>query len=69
MHIAVVNVDSIVVIIQSSYNRLLDPPPDLQVGSEYFSVSPRLSCGDLDIGLDSIVCQSVLSKLLGPISS
>ena len=42
---------------------------DLQVGSGYFFVSPHLSCGGLELGLDSIVCQTVLSKLLGPLDS
>ncbi|XP_055887026.1 glycogen debranching enzyme-like isoform X1 [Biomphalaria glabrata] len=35
-------------------------------GSGYFLVDPTLTAGDEEINMDAIVCQSVITKLLGP---
>lgn len=43
------------------------PGPSEAVGSGFYLVNPELSCGGKPVPLDSIVCQTVLSKLLGPI--
>merc|ERR1719228_2555722 len=45
------------------------PDPKKAIGGGYFLVDPKLSCNGNPVPLDSIVCQTVLSKNLGPLDS
>ncbi len=43
--------------------------PADSVGDGYFLVEPELVCRDIHRSVDSVVCQTVLSKLMGPLDT
>jgi hypothetical protein len=43
--------------------------PADSVGDGYFLVEPELVCRGLHCSVDSVVCQTVLSKLMGPLDT
>jgi hypothetical protein len=43
--------------------------PADSVGDGYFLVEPELVCRGLNRSVDSVVCQTVLSKLMGPLDT
>ena len=43
--------------------------PADSVGDGYFLVEPELTCRGLHRTVDSVVCQTVLAKLMGPLET